>query len=50
MPQTNCPFQEYLANSPDRGSVLVFGDLFIDKPIPVNGYIKALDLNKPGLG
>ncbi|TVY45601.1 L-rhamnonate dehydratase [Lachnellula occidentalis] len=34
--QTNCPFQEYLANSPDGKSVLpVFGDLFLDEPIPV---------------
>jgi L-rhamnonate dehydratase len=49
--QTNCPFQEYLANSPDGKSVLpVFGDLFIDEPIPVNGYLTADQLDKPGFG
>ena len=49
--QTNCPFQEYLANSPNRKSVLpVFGDLFIDEPIPVNGFLMAHQLDKPGFG
>jgi len=49
--QTNCPFQEYLANSPDGKSVLpVFGDLFLDEPIPVNGYLMAHQLDKPGFG
>lgn len=49
--QTNCPFQEYLANSPDGKSVLpVFGDLFLDEPIPVNGYLDVTQLDKPGFG
>ncbi|RWA03024.1 hypothetical protein EKO27_g12081, partial [Xylaria grammica] len=38
--QPNTPFQEYLANSPDGKSVLpVFGDLFLDEPIPTQGYL-----------
>jgi L-rhamnonate dehydratase len=49
--QTNCPFQEYLANSPDGKSVLpVFGDLFLDEPIPVKGYLDTTQLDKPGFG
>lgn len=49
--QTNTPFQEYLANSPDGKSVLpVFGDLFVNEPIPVNGYVDVADLDKPGFG
>ena len=49
--QTNCPFQEYLANSPDGKSVLpVFGDLFLDEPIPINGYLDVSQLDKPGFG
>jgi L-rhamnonate dehydratase len=35
--QTNCPFQEYLANSADGKSVLpVFGNLFSNEPIPTH--------------
>ncbi|KAJ8098523.1 enolase C-terminal domain-like protein [Lipomyces tetrasporus] len=49
--QNNTPFQEYLANSPDSRSVLpVFGGLFINEPIPVNGYLDISVLNKPGFG
>ncbi|CZS96108.1 probable starvation sensing protein rspA [Rhynchosporium agropyri] len=49
--QTNCPFQEYLANSPDGKSVLpVFGDLFLDEPIPLKGYLDTKQLDKPGFG
>lgn len=49
--QPNTPFQEYLANSPDGKSVLpVFGDLFIDEPIPTKGYLLTSDLDKPGFG
>lgn len=49
--QTNSPFQEYLANSPDGKSVLpVFGDLFLNEPIPVKGYLDVSDLDKPGFG
>ncbi|KAK7718844.1 hypothetical protein SLS57_005954 [Botryosphaeria dothidea] len=49
--QPHSPFQEYLANSPDGKSVLpVFGSLFSNEPIPVNGYLDAADLDKPGFG
>lgn len=49
--QSNTPFQEYLANSPDGQSVLpVFGDLFIDEPIPINGQMEISKLDKPGFG
>jgi L-rhamnonate dehydratase len=49
--QSNCPFQEYLANSPDGKSVMpVFGDLFLDEPIPINGKMAVSVLDKPGFG
>ncbi|GAB7355168.1 hypothetical protein MBLNU459_g5735t1 [Dothideomycetes sp. NU459] len=49
--QANCPFQEYLANSPDGKSVLpVFGNLFINEPIPHKGYLDVSVLDKPGFG
>jgi L-rhamnonate dehydratase len=49
--QSNCPFQEYLANSPDGKSVLpVFGDLFLNEPIPTKGYLDVSILDKPGFG
>lgn len=49
--QANSPFQEYLANSPDGKSVLpVFGDLFINEPIPTKGYLDVSILDKPGFG
>ncbi|KAF2476046.1 nucleotide-diphospho-sugar transferase [Lindgomyces ingoldianus] len=49
--QANSPFQEYLANSPDGKSVLpVFGDLFLNEPIPTKGYLDVSDLDRPGFG
>jgi L-rhamnonate dehydratase len=49
--QTNCPFQEYLANSPDGKSVLpVFGNLFLDEPVPVGGKLEVARLDRPGFG
>ncbi|KAI4100980.1 MAG: hypothetical protein LQ339_005301 [Xanthoria mediterranea] len=49
--QPNAPFQEYLANSPDGKSVLpVFGDLFVNEPIPTKGCLDVSDLDKPGFG
>jgi L-rhamnonate dehydratase len=49
--QSNCPFQEYLANSPDGKSVYpVFGDMFIDEPVPINGSMDVSVLDKPGFG
>ncbi|QIW99095.1 hypothetical protein AMS68_004613 [Peltaster fructicola] len=49
--QANSPFQEYLANSPDGKSVLpVFGNLFSNEPIPINGYLDVSVLDRPGFG
>ncbi|KAK9455231.1 enolase C-terminal domain-like protein [Dipodascopsis uninucleata] len=49
--QSNTPFQEYLANSPDSRSILpVFGALFVNEPLPVKGYLDVTDLDKPGFG
>lgn len=49
--QPNTPFHEYLANSPDSKSVLpVFGSLFLNEPIPKNGYLMTSELDKPGFG
>ncbi|KAJ7593843.1 enolase C-terminal domain-like protein [Mycena floridula] len=49
--QPNCPFQEYLANSPDGKSVLpVFGDLFTNEPIPLTGKMFISELDRPGFG
>jgi len=49
--QSNSPFQEYLANSPDGKSVLpVFGNLFTNEPIPTKGYLDVSILDKPGFG
>lgn len=49
--QRNCPFQEYLANSPDGRSVRpVFGDLFVDEYTPVAGRMDVRALDKPGFG
>lgn len=49
--QPNAPFQEYLANSPDGKSVQpVFGDLFVNEPIPTKGYVDVAQLDKPGFG
>ncbi len=49
--QSNSPFQEYLANSPDGKSVLpVFGNLFVNEPIPTKGYLNVSQLDKPGFG
>ena len=49
--QSNCPFQEYLANSPDGKTVApVFGDLFVDEPMPVAGKMPVSALDRPGFG
>ncbi|KAK4555846.1 hypothetical protein LTR86_007066 [Recurvomyces mirabilis] len=49
--QANCPFQEYLANSPDGKTVLpVFGNLFSNEPVPTKGYLDITELDKPGFG
>jgi L-rhamnonate dehydratase len=49
--QPNSPFQEYLANSPDSQSIEpVFGALFLDEPMPINGKLSVSRLDKPGFG
>ena len=49
--QSNSPFQEYLANSPDGKSVMpVFGNLFTNEPIPTRGYLDVSVLDRPGFG
>lgn len=49
--QPNTPFQEYLANSPDGRSVEpVFGNLFLNEPIPAKGHLNVSELDKPGFG
>lgn len=49
--QSNSPFQEYLQNSPDGKNVLpVFGDMFLNEPVPIKGYLDVSVLDKPGFG
>ncbi|KAG0161338.1 hypothetical protein PDIDSM_8872 [Penicillium digitatum] len=49
--QSNSPFQEYLANSADGHIVEpVFGNLFLNEPIPTKGYLDVSVLDKPGFG
>jgi L-rhamnonate dehydratase len=49
--QPNTPFQEYLANSADGHTVEpVFGNLFLNEPIPTKGYLDVSILDKPGFG
>jgi L-alanine-DL-glutamate epimerase-like enolase superfamily enzyme len=47
--QTNTPFCEYIANSPDGLSIQpVFGKLFLNEPVPLNGRLAISDA--PGFG
>ncbi|KAL9621385.1 MAG: hypothetical protein Q9160_004145 [Pyrenula sp. 1 TL-2023] len=49
--QSNTPFHEYLANSADGKTVApVFGDMFLNEPVPTNGYVDVSELDKPGFG
>ena len=49
--QSNSPFQEYLQNSPDGKSVFpVFGNMFVNEPVPTKGYLDVTELDKPGFG
>lgn len=49
--QFNIFFQEYLVNLFDGKSVLfVFGDLFVDELIFINGFLMVVDLDKLGFG
>jgi L-rhamnonate dehydratase len=45
----NSPFSEYLVASPRGETVLpMYGDLFADEPLPLNGRLKPSD--RPGFG
>jgi len=49
--QNNTPFSEIICNAPDGLSVRpVFGNLFLNEPVPVNGKIEVSQLDKPGFG
>jgi len=49
--QAHSPYCEYIANSPDGKSILpVFGDLFINEPLPVGGRIEQAQLDGCGAG
>ena len=46
----NCPIGELILLSPKCDKIVpLFGDIFIDEPLPVNGYI-TLNENKYGFG
>merc|ERR1712224_779688 len=46
---TNCPMSEYLVLSPKADKLLpLFGQTFIDEPVPKDGWIELTD--KPGFG
>jgi L-rhamnonate dehydratase len=37
---TNCPIAEYLVLAPQADEILpLFGTLFVDEPLPKNGYV-----------
>jgi L-rhamnonate dehydratase len=47
--QANAPFAEFLVMSPEADQIVpLFGHLFIDEPLPVNGFLDLPD--KPGWG
>ena len=46
---TNCPMAEFLMMSPAADEIVpIFGDMFLDEPLPENGYLTLPD--KPGWG
>ena len=46
---TNCPIAEFLVMSPQADRIVpLFGDLFINEPLPVDGYLDLTDA--PGWG
>merc|ERR1712130_1025286 len=46
----SCPLAEFLIMSPKADKIVpYFGDLFIDEPLPKDGYV-TLDPKKPGFG
>jgi L-rhamnonate dehydratase len=47
---SNCPMGELIVLAPKADKVWpLFGDLFLDEPMPIDGYI-SLDAKKPGFG
>ncbi|CEL59312.1 L-rhamnonate dehydratase OS=Polaromonas sp, (strain JS666 / ATCC BAA-500) GN=rhmD PE=1 SV=1 [Rhizoctonia solani AG-1 IB] len=49
--QSNTPFTEIICNAPDGKSVKpVFGNLFLNEVMPVNGRIELEKLDAPGFG
>ena len=50
--QAHSPYCEYIANSPDGKAPLlpVFGDLFLNEPLPINGMIEQSVLDEGGAG
>lgn len=45
----NCPMAEFLMMSPGGDMIVpIFGDIFVDEPLPENGYLSLRD--KPGWG
>lgn len=46
---TNCPMAEFLMMSPAADEIApIFGDMFLDEPLPENGYLTLSD--RPGWG
>ena len=46
----SCPMAEFLVMSPNADSIVsFFGNLFLDEPVPKNGYVE-LPHDKPGFG
>ncbi|KAL7552675.1 hypothetical protein ACHAWF_015903 [Thalassiosira exigua] len=46
----NCPMAEFLVMSPKADSIVsYFGNLFVDEPLPKNGYVE-LPADRPGFG
>ena len=46
---TNCPMAEFLMMSPKADVIVpLFGNLFVDEPLPSNGYLDVPE--KPGWG
>ena len=46
---TNCPMAEFLMMSPAADEIVpIFGDMFVDEPLPEDGYLTLSD--KPGWG
>eukprot|EP00948_MAST-09A_sp_MAST-9A-sp1_P002065 g2065.t1 len=48
---TNCPIAEFLNMSPKADTIVpYFGDLFVDEPLPKDGFVRLDDPKKYGFG